>query len=251
MTNQSASDPYWGMGEFHDLFMDGAWEQVRPVLVEAFGGLERDAVVVDLGAGSGIGTRLLAQSTAARVIAVEPSLMMRAVLTARVADDPTLAERVTVLADAAPQVLERIGRPLAGFVCAHVLGHLSTADRVSTWRGLARQLDVDARGVVVVDDGSEHQAGDPAVVERRIGEHRYMARHLPAGVGSYESEYTVLDGDRVVRHERFTGSWRSITLRQLDDELVEHGLSVEARGAGVGLVSRPRPEESTDDPPPA
>lgn len=249
MTVRRTSDLYWGMGEFHDLFMDGAWERVRPVLFEAFGGLGSDAVVLDLGAGSGIGTRVLAQSTAAQVIAVEPSLMMRAVLTARVADDPVLAERVTVVADAAPEVLDRIARPLAGFVCAHVLGHLSTVDRVATWTGLARHLDVDARGVVVVDaDESEYHAVDPVVVERRIGEHRYEARHIPAGDGSYVSEYTVLDGDRVVRHERFAGSWRSITLRRLDDELVEHGLSVEARGAGVGLVRRARPARRVDGP---
>jgi methylase of polypeptide subunit release factors len=76
-------DPYEGMGEFHDLFMDDAWARLRPVLTEAFAHLDESATVLDLGAGTGLGTRALAASTPARIVAVEPPLTMRAVLTAR------------------------------------------------------------------------------------------------------------------------------------------------------------------------
>src|SRR5690606_42082628 len=86
------------MGEFHDLFMLEVWERLAPSLASAFGALDADAVVIDVGAGAGVGTRTLARVTAAKVIAVEPSLTMRAVLLARVADDAVLAPQVSGVA---------------------------------------------------------------------------------------------------------------------------------------------------------
>ncbi|HNR00857.1 MAG TPA: class I SAM-dependent methyltransferase, partial [Trueperaceae bacterium] len=86
---------YDRLGEFHDLFVDEARLRLRPAFESAFGRLEPSAVVLDLGAGTGLGVRHLARATRARIVAVEPSVTMRAVLLARVADDPALASRVT------------------------------------------------------------------------------------------------------------------------------------------------------------
>lgn len=232
------SDPYEAMGEFHDLFMVEPWARLRAVLVDAFSGLSPSEVVVDLGAGTGMGTRLLAGCTTVRIVAIEPSLTMRAVLTARIADDPAMADRVSVVAGSAPRALDETRGPVAGFVCAHVLGHLPAAVRAATFRRLADLLGPGGRGIVTVDpDGGLQDA--EVVEERRIGDHRYVARYLPSSDPSgYVSEYSVLDGDRTVRQERFVGTWEPLPLEKLTAELAPAGLAAQEIAPGVALVRR-------------
>lgn len=79
----SDSDTYAAVGEFHDLFMDDAWDRLVPALARAFGALDAGGTVLDVGAGSGVGTRRLAAATRATIVAVEPSVTMRSVLLAR------------------------------------------------------------------------------------------------------------------------------------------------------------------------
>ncbi|UOY03320.1 class I SAM-dependent methyltransferase [Blastococcus sp. PRF04-17] len=98
------SDSYQDMGELHDLFVEDAWARLRPALTQAFGQLDGSAVVLDVGAGTGVRTR------------------------------------VTVLAGQVPEALDAMRGPIAGFVCAHVLGHLPPRDRRATFAGLARLL---------------------------------------------------------------------------------------------------------------
>lgn len=238
----SPTDSYEEMGEFHDLFMDAAWNRLRPVLGVTFGDLHADAVVVDLGAGTGIGTRALAESTVARIVAVEPSLTMRAVLTARVADDPRLSARVTIHAGSAPAALTQIAGPIDGFVCAHVLGHLAEPDRAATFAWLGQSLAPNGRGVVIAAPDPDEDAGDESaatVTERRIGDLRYSVRHLATGEpGTYCSEYSVLDGERTLRVSRFRGRWESLTVGDVARELAPHGLTVDRQLPGVGVVRR-------------
>jgi hypothetical protein len=232
-------DPYERLAEFHDLFMEAAWERIGPVLATAFGALGASSVMVDLGAGTGVGTRALARSTSARIVAVEPSMMMRTVLTARVADDVELSSRVSISAASAPAVLDELGTRPAGFVCAHMLGHLGRPDRSATFAGLARCSADDVVGVVVVNpDPGADPVDETVEAERWIGDHRYVERHLPTGLNRFSSEYTVYDGDRVVRRESFTGSWEPITLDELADELAPHGFGVEPQLPGVAVVRR-------------
>ncbi|MGC3953650.1 MAG: class I SAM-dependent methyltransferase [Propionicimonas sp.] len=212
---------YDGLGEFHDLFMDPAIQRLQPVLRDAFGRLGPDDVVVDLGAGTGLGTRALAGQTRARIIAVEPSQTTRAVLTARVADDPTLTERVTVLAAAAPQVVDDLP-DLAGFVCSHVLGHLTSQQRAATFAGLAARLRAGGVGVVTVNPDvlPAAEPTEPTTLERWIGSQRYTVRYLPAADGEHASEYQVSDRrGRVLRTERFGGTWHRLTADLLRQEL--------------------------------
>ena len=232
---------YDGMGEFHDLFMDESHRRLRPALEAAFGGLDTDEVVLDLGAGSGLGVRQLAQATRARIIAVEPSLTMRAVLLARVADDPALTGRVSVLAGAVPDVFEQLPGRVAGFVCAHMLGHLSKAARVQTFAVLSDRLMPTGVGVVTVN-GATAPPSEAVIEERRIGEHRYIARHLTAGAdGEADSEYEVYDADgRLIRAARFPAGWTTITADLLRAELAptEWRLTAREDAPTVLLVTR-------------
>lgn len=232
---------YDRLGEFHDLFVAAARRRLRPALAAAFGGLRPDAVVLDLGAGTGLGVRQLALATRARVVAVEPSLTMRAVLLARLADDPELTSRVTVVAGSVPDAFDELPDDVAGFVCAHMLGHVSPAARAQTFAALAERLADGGVGVVTVNATAEPRS-ETVVEERRIGEHRYIARYLPAGAdGRPSSEYEVRDADgRLLRAERFPGHWTPLTAEGLRAELAPAGWHVAAhdQAATVLMLSR-------------
>jgi SAM-dependent methyltransferase len=233
---------YDAMGEFHDLFMDEPWQRLRPVLATTFGGLGPTARVLDLGAGTGVGTRLLARVTAARITAVEPSRTMRTALTMRVADDPYLTARVTVVDGRAPDVFDSLAGPVDGFVCAHMLGHLMPAARQATFVRLAASLTPAAAGVVTLspEETGDDQVDPEAVEEsRQIGDHRYVARYPPSPDGrTHVSEYEVRDGDRVVRRERVSGPWQPLTASALREELAAAGLTLEPHGSGAAVLRR-------------
>ncbi|MFE6647391.1 hypothetical protein ACFVJS_12565 [Nocardioides sp. NPDC057772] len=78
------ADLYDNLAEFHDLFMKEPWERLRQSVREVVGGLTADAVVLELGAGTGMGTQVIAAETAATVVSIEPSRMMRTALMTRV-----------------------------------------------------------------------------------------------------------------------------------------------------------------------
>lgn len=67
----SVTDSYDALGEFHDLFMDEAWIRLQPRLADAFGSLGPSDTVLDIGAGTGVGVRALAQVTRAQIVAIE------------------------------------------------------------------------------------------------------------------------------------------------------------------------------------
>ncbi|MFC6355898.1 class I SAM-dependent methyltransferase [Luethyella okanaganae] len=233
-------DHYEELAEFHDLFMDGPWNRIRPALADAFSRVGVSERILDLGAGTGIGSRILAACTAARIVAVEPSHVMRAVLTARIADDPALASRVSIIAGRLPDALETMKAPFAGFVCAHMLGHLSADDREATFRHLAKILRPRACGIITIEPGRDPAEPEAELVqERRIGDYRYIARYLPSSeTHRYVSEYTVLDGDQVLRSERFAGDWEALPLATLNAELSQVGLRAERGFPGTALVRR-------------
>ena len=108
MTTVSSSvvavmDAYAGSGEFIDVLSGPRWEVLAEPVRRAVRGAG-PAPVVDVGAGTGLGTRVLADACpGVPILAVEPSPVLRAVLLARVAADSHLRECVTVGAgDALP-----------------------------------------------------------------------------------------------------------------------------------------------------
>ncbi|WP_454295271.1 class I SAM-dependent methyltransferase [Salana multivorans] len=233
-------DEYQELAELHDLFMPDVWDALVPTLEATFAHLGPDAVVVDLGAGSGVGTVRLGRITRAQVLAIEPALTMRSILLARMADDDDLAARVSIVAGAAPAVLEQIQGPIDGFVCAHMLGHLSATDRRATFSRLAGLLSDEGTGLLTLPrEETPGEAFQPVEEERRIGRHRYVARHwVPEGSDSAVSEYRVLDGEHTVRSLRFSSSWSLPSRAELVDELRETGLELAREDGRLGLVRR-------------
>jgi thiazolinyl imide reductase len=145
-----AATPYTPSAEFFDLVAAG---HTATASAPAIAALLADAdlgggPVVDIGAGTGLVTEAVARARPdAEILACEPAVGMRAVLTSRVFGDPDLRARVTVTADAAPDLdlPDRIGAVL---LCG-VLGHLNATARARLWRRLTRRLVPG--GLVVVE----------------------------------------------------------------------------------------------------
>jgi thiazolinyl imide reductase len=144
-----ATASYTPSAEFFDLV---AAEHIAtasgPAVARALAGLDTSTgAVVDIGAGTGLVTEAVARALpAATVLAAEPSVGMRAVLTSRVFDDPDLRSRVTVTDGAAPG-LGLPDRICAAVLCG-VLGHLDAAQRRQLWDRLLARLAPDGRVVV-------------------------------------------------------------------------------------------------------
>ncbi|MDX2919755.1 Gfo/Idh/MocA family oxidoreductase, partial [Streptomyces sp. NE06-03C] len=169
------SVPYSPSAEFFDLF---AAEHTATSSVPAVAALLAEAdlsagPVVDIGAGTGLVTEAVARArTDAQIIACEPSVGMRAVLTSRVFSDEDLRTRVTVTADSAPD-LELPDRISAVLLCG-VLGHLDAEERARLWRRLDRRL---APGGLVIVELMQFERPlslpETRLATARAGRHRY------------------------------------------------------------------------------
>ncbi|OSC61151.1 thiazolinyl imide reductase, partial [Streptomyces sp. 4F] len=149
-TAPADTSPYTPSAEFFDLV---AAEHTATASVPAIAALLADAdlstgPVVDIGAGTGLVTEAAARARPdAEILACEPAVGMRAVLTSRVFSDPDLRSRVTVTADAAPD-LDLPDRISVVLLCG-VLGHLDAEGRARLWRRVTGRLAPG--GCVVVE----------------------------------------------------------------------------------------------------
>ena len=238
------TDEYSTSGEFLDILSRDAWATLRDPVAGALHGI-KPAVgpLIDLGAGSGRGTLLLAElAPSASVLAVEPSPVQRAVLLARLADDPALAEHVSVIAQRAEtaQMPDAIGGALA----MNMIGHLSPDDRRQLWRRLADRMAPEVPLVVNLQPPARAETipdTDFAVV--RIGSCTYEGggRAEPDGpeAVAWHMRYTVRDqkGD-LVSETTATYRWYVLDEQTLLAELAEVGLAARPCGLGVYRAAR-------------
>jgi SAM-dependent methyltransferase len=156
---------------FYDLWHeDGHVPLVRELLPPLLKGVERS--VMEIGAGTGLITRVIARATAAEIYAVEPSLGMRSVLVNRLAEDPELLRRVTVLPCGALDV--DVDEPVEAIVMISVLQSFDAAQRAELWRVLARQLEPGGLLLVNWRDRSAPVPGRLEVMgSYRVGRHTY------------------------------------------------------------------------------
>ncbi|WP_236574596.1 GTP-binding protein [Nocardiopsis sp. FR26] len=134
----------------------------------------------------------------ARILAVEPSPLLRTVPLSRVAADGDLRERVTV--DGDDLLSARLPERLGGVLMANLIGHFSPAERDRPWSDLARRLVPGGSALV-----NPAPPVEPARVERsrmsevRVGERAYVgwAEAEPAGPRSvtWSMTYEVHEGD--------------------------------------------------------
>ncbi|MEU3183956.1 Gfo/Idh/MocA family oxidoreductase [Streptomyces sp. NPDC006923] len=142
--------PYTPSAEFFDLVAaEHTATASAPAIAALLAGADLGGgPVVDIGAGTGLVTEAVARARPdVEILACEPAVGMRAVLTSRVFSDPDLRSRVTVTADAAPD-LELPDRVGAVLLCG-VLGHLDAPQRHRLWQRLRQRLAPG--GLVVVE----------------------------------------------------------------------------------------------------
>jgi SAM-dependent methyltransferase len=235
---------YERTAEYVAVLLGPPWRGLGPALAAALADLDPAAgPVVDVGAGTGLGTRVIARTLpAAEIVAVEPDRALRTALLAMVTADDDLRSRVTV--EPCDLLTASLPSRLGAVVALNVLGHFSPADRRRLWQLAAERLAPE--GVVVVDlfppQRPEHVAPTP-MGDVVVGRHRYTgtARAEPAGddAVTWEMSYRVTDDrDRVLADFSARQHWHVLDPEQLAEEVGAHGLRVADGGpaASAGLV---------------
>ncbi|WP_320781489.1 class I SAM-dependent methyltransferase [Streptomyces sp. CRN 30] len=224
-------DPYERSAEYLDIMIADSWEPLGAAVADVLTGVRaRTGAVVDLGAGSGRGVRVICDALpGAPVLAVEPSVAMRAVLLARVHDDAGLRARVTVVPGDSASV--RWPEGVRAVVALNMLGHLPPAQRRALWERAARRL---APGGALVFNVTPPFA--PAVVERTRMAHAVVgdlvyegwASARPSGADeiTWRMDYRTLSGGRPLGEASVEYRWWVAG---------EDVLAAEAAGAGLVL----------------
>ncbi|MFF9690884.1 hypothetical protein [Streptomyces sp. NPDC014623] len=251
MHDSTLHQPFYDRTAEHvAVLIPSAWEGLGPALGRALEGLDTSSgPVVDVGAGTGEGTVVLARTLrSADILAVEPHPLLRTALLTRVTADKELAARVTVVGrDVLSATLpDRI----SGLIAMNVIGHLTPTERQSLWDVLAQRLDVNGRAVLNLSPPTRPESVPSAPMgEVTVGRHRYSgsASAEPAGPDSVTWHMTYRvdeDGDTLTE---FTASdrWYVFTSAQLAAELAERGLRLLDADPEYGLyvITRRRGED--------
>lgn len=192
---------------FYDLFQEnGHVQEISTKLPPLLAGTRRS--ILEIGAGTGLITALLAEWTPAEIFALEPSAGMRAVLLSRLTARPELLERVTVLpCDALNVDLED---PVEAVVMINVMYALEPAYRKQLWPVLAAQLA--PAGLLIF---TWRGGGPPAphafkeMVSRQVGRHTYgvWTEILESDDEAYRARYLyrITEGEKVISEEEIIG----------------------------------------------
>ena len=217
--------------------MPAAWDRLRDVMRDTFGGVGADGVIVDIGAGSGLGSAMLANVTDAEIIALEPNTTMRSMMVARL-DTAGVLERVTVLPESVPEGLDGLPERVDGVIAAHMLGHLTKADQTGLLDWIATSLAPGRSALLTVGAEVPAEGSEPVVDERTVGRFVYRATHHIPGPGRYEGLFEVVDRQqRVVRSLHDAISWEPVTAADIRTALAGHPVEVGEPQPGVVLVS--------------
>lgn len=217
--------------EYVAVLIPAAWNGLDAALSAALEGLDiTTGPVVDVGAGTGTGTDVLARALpGAEIIAVEPHHALRTALLARVAGDEDLRARVTVLES--DLLSAALPKRIAGLVAMNVIGHFAPADRLDVWTLLADRLAPGGRAVLNLYPPTRPVAV-PAIplAEVTLGRRRYTgsAAAEPAGPDAviWHMTYSVNEDSEQVTEFTASDRWYVINPEQLGAELAEHGLQL-------------------------
>lgn len=224
---------YSGEAEFFDLAArDHVASRTASHVLDALDEMpDIDAPIVEIGAGTGLLTELVARRTHARIWASEPSDAMRAALFSRVVDSPDLVDRVTVL-DQDALTTEMPDRARAVLLCG-VLGHLDAVEQDRLWSRLRPSL-LPQTPILVELMGLTSPTHVPAaeLAAVRLGEHIYRwewgAEPDGADGVRMRSVWSVHRDAEPVRSVTTTHRWRTDSLADVAAIALRHG---------IGLVS--------------
>lgn len=245
MTSPSETDPYAVAAEHYDLWAVGHWAQLGPLLAAQLQAVDVNAgPVLDIGAGTGLGTVLIADTVrGAQVLAVEPSRAMRVGLVTRLMSRPDLHNRVTVL----PTDLGGLDWPeqLSGFVAMAMLGHLDPMARLGLWRELAAHLAPGAPALVLLQPPGRPQTVPATRHSRvRLGRHDYEGWAAAEPVGPrtlrWTMSYRVLRDGELLDEQQWSSDFYTVDEADVRTEAGDAGLAVQAGESGLVTLHRTR-----------
>ena len=212
---------------FYDLFQEnGHVPEIREKLPPLLAGIQRS--ILEIGAGTGLITTLLADWTPAEIFALEPSASMRGVLLSRLCSRPELLRRVTVLSSDALSV--DLDEPVEAVVMINVMYALEPDYRKRLWPVLSAQLKPAGLLVFTWRDG-----GPPTprplqeLGSRQVGRHTYtvLSEILESDEEACSARYLyrVTKDDKVISEEEITGHAYRPAWDVIQRELVSAGFT--------------------------
>jgi len=212
---------------FYDLFHEnGHVPEIREKLPPLLAGVRGS--ILEIGAGTGLITTLLADWTPAEIFALEPSASMRGVLLSRLCSHPELLRRVTVLSGDALSV--DLDEPVEAVVMINVMYALEPDYRKRLWPVLSAQLEPAGLLVFTWRDG-----GPPTprplqeLGSRQVGRHTYtvLSEILESDEEACSARYLyrVTEGDKVISEEEITGHAYRPAWDVIQRELVSAGFT--------------------------
>ena len=159
--------------QYYDAIAAAHRDAVNPHIAAALTGLETARhPIVDIGAGTGLTTQVIADTLpAARILAIEPDAAMRAGLMVRVCSSADLRRRVSILPAGALEapLPERISAAVAGAS----LEHFSPTQRRQLWALLAERLSPGGRAVVEIQCPLSQDLPETFTAGAAVGELSY------------------------------------------------------------------------------
>lgn len=240
-------DYYTPAAEFFDLVGHRHIVSSAPAVRAVLSGLDTGhGPVVDIGAGTGLVTEVIADTLpGVEIIAAEPSPGMRSVLTSRVFGNPELRRRVTVTAESAQDITlpDRISAALL----FGVAGHLTLAERKDLWQRLAERLP--AGGIVVVElMGVDTPRTIPStrMLTETVGRQTYewWIAGEPAGgdVMRWHTLWRVYAEGKLMRQVEDSYEWATFGVAQLARESGMRSRRITTAGGGftpeIGVLTR-------------
>lgn len=214
---------YRGSAEFYEMVAARQAPSSGPPLRVALTGTDTSTgPVLEIGAGTGAITRVIADILPdARILATEPSEVMRGILTSRVHRDPDLRRRVTVTPDPAEAL------PAGPSCCAAVLfgvvGHLTAPERAALWTTLRSRMAPGGRIAVELMGVAAPRTIPPVrMLREAIGEQTYEWWSSGTPVGAdlmrFESRWKVFRGRELLREVTESHDWHTLTSADLARE---------------------------------
>lgn len=246
MTAGDSSETFYDRtAEYVAVLLPTAWDGLDDALVGALDGLDTTAgPVVDIGAGTGIGTAVLARALpGAEILAVEPHRVLRTALLARVVGDRGLRDRVTVLDTdlLSAQLPDRI----AAFVAMNVIGHVDPLDRPRVWALIADRLAPQGRAVLNLYPPTRPETVPATpLADVALGRRRYTGSVAaePAGDDAitWRMNYQVTEAGVRIAECTVSNRWYVFTPEQLAAELADHRLRVAPGDPahGIQIITR-------------
>lgn len=162
--------------QFYDAIAGKQHAAVDSEIARALQGLKTaDSPVVDIGAGTGLTTRVIANALPqAEILAIEPDPAMLSALMTRIWSDPDLRRRVSILP------LSLLSAPLPPVISAAVasasLVHFDPQQRQELWTLLSNRLSPSGRAVVEIQCPVAQDVAEFCIATTQVGQIIYEAR---------------------------------------------------------------------------